>query len=153
MSKKVIAPESKLNGMNVEDVAKDKNADVMTPAHRNALRRAEMRSKFVSPPECYAESNVFFRNYLFKDAHKIYPDAMQADYRFVDKCYPYAKGGMLLVDEPRTEMQLKRAKDRHVHLIKMGFRHIIFEENMSLIDFEMQEEADGLAHGKKGLKD
>lgn len=151
MAKKIVAPESKFNGISIEDV-KIKDQDEMTPEHARALRRAEVRQKFVGVPDQYAETNFFFRNYLYKDAHKLYPDSQNADHRFVDKCYPYAKGGLLLVDEPRSEIALKRAKDKHSHLVRMGIRHVVYEDEMDLFDLAKQEEDDGMVNGNQRPK-
>ena len=52
-----------------------------------------------------AESTFYFRNYKYQNADKLWPNFLDVDQKFITKCYPYAKGGMLLVDEPTNEKQ------------------------------------------------
>lgn len=123
---KIVAPESKKK----EKYVKFDDPEKETPesaAHRRALKRQEIRKKFVSIDSQFAESNVIFRNYKFHNAHVVYPHVVDVDKRFVSKCYPYAKGGMLLVDEPRNEAEKKWALEKHAKLRELGFRHVIVE--------------------------
>lgn len=123
---KMVAPEVKQKGKYVDFDAPEKEKPD-SAAHQRALRRADLRKQFISIDSQFAESNVHFRNYKYQDAHMIYPNVTDVDMRFVSKCYPYARGGLLLVDEPRNALEKEKAVRKQIVLRKLGFRHVIVE--------------------------
>jgi hypothetical protein len=134
MKKVVIAPEASKAELRVSEVKDNQvqSGDEMTPAHRTALRKAEMRQQFNTLADQIAEHCLYFRNWKFHGADQVFPKDPEA--RFVTKMYPYAKGGMLLVDEPRTEKQMLQAYERHKFFNKKKIRHIVIEADSSLYD-------------------
>jgi hypothetical protein len=106
----------------------------MDSSHDNRVNRFESKKQFTSLADRIAESHLFIRNYKFKEADKLYARNTHIDYRFVSKIYPHAKGGPLLVDEPRSEHQSIVAYEKQKELKKLGYRHIVIEENSTLYD-------------------
>lgn len=131
MSKKtIIAPESKKNTytqLSSEESEKSSSPgeDQNSYAHQMALKRCEDRKKFVTFSDQIAEHTFYFRNYKYQRANILYPRDLDSDYRFVSKCYPYAKCGMLLVDEPKNEHEYQMALKKQEALRKSGFKHIV----------------------------
>lgn len=113
-----------------DDIAKDKS-DLNTPAHRNAMSRAEARQTLITIADQVAGHPQYFRNYKYKDCWKHFPS--DPEMQMVDKYYPHAKGGPLLVDEPQTESQMMKAYEKQRILKKAGFRHIVIEKD-SILD-------------------
>lgn len=95
------------------------------PQSKFTKRRLQMNSKLVSIADQIAESDFFYRNWKYKEGEKHFPEDVLC--WFVDKCYPYAKNGMLLVDEPRTEQSKLRSYAKRNVLKKLGYRFIIIE--------------------------
>lgn len=92
------------------------------------ITQYEVRKKFGTLSDQIAESNIYFRNYRYPKGREIYPDDLQSDFRIVTKAYPYAKGGMLLVDEPKTEKEASKMYEKQKRLKKLGLRHIVIEK-------------------------
>jgi hypothetical protein len=132
MSKRtLVAPESHrkpLTEFSVEEKNDPNPMDQETPQHKRALLKAELRQKFVTLADQVAQHTLYFRSYKYQGADKAYPDSIHALQRFVTKCYPYAKDGMLLVDEPKNEREAKLAFEKQKVLKKLGFRHIVICE-------------------------
>lgn len=142
MTRKLNAPGSKLHGKSLDEIPKG-DLDVMTPEHKRALNRFESRQKFVGVAEEFAEHKIFYRNYKFDINHKMFPGELDYDRRLVDKCYPYAKGGMLLVDEPRNKKKLQEAEEvKRPKLRAAGFRYVIVKDYVEVGDNERKMETD-----------
>lgn len=141
MSRKVIiAPESTQKSVTIDFDDPEESKDVMTPEHKAALRRCELRKQFTSIQDQFAESNLYQRNYKYRNADKMYPGELDFDERIVTRCYPYAKGGMLLMDEPKNEKQKEKAYIKQKKLWEAGVRHVVFEEKMDVFDLAKQLE-------------
>lgn len=123
----IVSPEGKKIVHEFSAPESEKDLDQESPEHTRALLRAELRSQFVTLAEQLAESTLFFRNYKYKGADKEYPDDLHALQRFVTKCFPHAKNGMLLVDEPKNEREAKLCFEKQIVLKKLGFRHVVIQ--------------------------
>ena len=140
MTRKLNAPGSKHHGKSLDDIPKG-DLDEMPPEHRRALDRFESTQKFVGIAEEFAEHKVFYRNYKYDVNHKIFPGELDYDRRLVDKCYPYAKGGMLLVDEPRNRKKLQEAEEvKRPKLRAAGFRYVIVKDYVEVGTDELKME-------------
>src|SRR5271166_6551822 len=131
MSKRtIVAPESEKKPLTEFSVGEIHShpLDDDTPSHKRAILKAELRQKFITLADQVAESTTYFRSYKYKGADKAYPYSLHALQRFTTKCYPYAKGGLLLVDEPRNEREEKLAFEKQKTLKALGFRHIVICE-------------------------
>jgi hypothetical protein len=84
------------------------DADEMTPAHSRALERADQRKTLISLADQVAEDFMHERNFKYPESEILYPEGFEAEYRFVTKFYPYAKGGPLMVDEPQSEHEINK---------------------------------------------
>lgn len=136
---KIIAPEtSPKKGKYVNFDEEEAKPKPDSATHLRNLKRAELRKIFVSIDSQFAESNVLFRNYKYHDAHLVYPNTVDVDQRFVSKCYPYAKGGLLLVDEPRNEREKIKAYEKQRKLQGLGYRHVVLEDGMDVYDLAKQ---------------
>lgn len=131
MSKRtIVAPESTKRPLSEFSVGEIHShpLDQDTPEHKRAILKAELRQKFITLADQVAEHVLYFRNYKYKGADKAYPDSLHALQRFTTKCYPYAKGGLLLVDEPKNAREEKLAFEKQKVLKELGFRHIVISE-------------------------
>jgi hypothetical protein len=108
--------------------------DTDSAAHKRSIMRTELRGQFITLSDHVAESDIFVRNFKFHEADKVYSDLAFVDYRFVTKMYPYAKNGVLFVDEPRNEPQAHVAYEKQKQLKKLGYRHIVIEDDTTLFD-------------------
>jgi hypothetical protein len=133
MSKRtVIAPEGKIKQIELGDqVECSQIEDRITPAHRSALARYEVKKQYLYPIERITQDHTVVRNVKFPDADKYYPNSTQALFRFVSKFYPNAKGGPLWVDEPKNEGEIYRAYERQKVMKKIGLRHVVYEKDTS----------------------
>lgn len=112
--------------------------DVDDPKHLAKIANVDRRNSLIGIAAQIAESNIWFGNWRWPDAQNYYPN--ETDMRFVDKCYPYAKGGMLLVDEPIDLRQIEKAYEKQKLLKKLGFRSIVVEPSSTLFEIlEMLE--------------
>lgn len=74
-------------------------------------------------------------NFRFKNAEKHFPH--EPTLRTVDKCYPRAKGGMLLVDEPNDDVSYKVCLRKGTVLKELGYRYLILRPSTD--EFEARE--------------
>lgn len=121
------ATESILNGQT--------KPEILTPAHRAALQRQAEKQKplrYVTLADKIAEDTFFIRNYKYYGSDKQYPETVDHAMRTVSKAYPYAKGGLLLVDEPLNELEMIRAYEKAKTLKKLGFRFVVVERDSTL---------------------
>lgn len=108
--------------------------DTDSQEHKRSIMRTELRGQFVTLSDHIAESDIFVRNFKFHEADKLYPDLAFVSYRFVTKMYPYAKRGVLFVDEPRNENEVLSAYHKQKQLKKLGYRHVVIERDSTLFD-------------------
>lgn len=134
----IVAPQSKKKVVEASQSFEEEKDAGDSPQHKRLLMKADLRGQFVTLADHIAESNLFIRNFKFLEADTLYPDINFVDYRFVTKMYPHAKKGMLLVDEPRSENQTKMAYEKQKKLKKLGYRHVVIEEDTTLYDCLMQ---------------
>lgn len=130
----IVAPQSKKKIVQASQSMEGDQNQEDSPRHKRLIVKCDMRGDFITLADHVAQSNLFIRNFKFLEADQIYPDIVFVDYRFVTKMYPHAKNGMLLVDEPRTENQIHMAYEKQKKLKKLGYRHIVIEENTTLYD-------------------
>lgn len=75
------------------------------------------------------------RNFRIRDAEKHFPH--QPMMRTVEKYYPYAKGGPLLVDEPNTEREVTACQEKAKILKSLGYRYLILQSDVD--EFEARQ--------------
>jgi len=75
-----------------------------------------------------AKSRLYVRNWQWPGAREDFPH--EPGMRAVDKYYPYAAGGPLLVDEPTTARDLDDAKRRAKFVQKRGYRYVYLTRDM-----------------------
>lgn len=124
----VVAPESEKLPLSSFSVGDAPQKDQDPPEHKKALLRSEQRKVLITLADQVAQDTFYFRNYKYKGADKAYPDSLHALQRFTTKCYPYAKEGLLLVDEPRNPREEKLAFEKQKVLKALGFRHVVIAE-------------------------
>lgn len=138
MKKTIIAPEAKLKHQRVEldtdssQYLSDQEKDAKRNSEARALRSHELRQKFVTLADQVAESNLYFRNWKYKEGDQMYPH--DPDSRMVTKSYPHAKGGLLFVDEPRNQREMVKSYEKQKVLKKLGYRFIVIEADTTLYD-------------------
>lgn len=72
-------------------------------------------------------STTYSRNWKFKNADKLFPN--EPLMRRVDKCFPYATGGMLLIDEPTTDRDVADCQRKADALKKEGIRYCYIKQD------------------------
>lgn len=84
-----------------------------------------------------AGTNFYNRNWKFRNADKHFP--MSPLLRRIEKCYPNAKGGLLLVDEPKNEQELTDCCKKMVAIRKekSSERYVFVTEEMELDDAKL----------------
>lgn len=92
----------------------------------------DRRHRFVATSDQIAESLHYQINWKWPESDKFFPN--DPDMRLVDKYYPYAKGGPLLVDEPRGKEAVDKAYKKQKVLKAQGLRHLVIEEQAVFID-------------------
>lgn len=111
---------------------------VEAPSHKAALASFDARKRLIAIADQIAESLLWFRNWKWQGSDLFFP--LDPDMRLVDKYYPYAKGGPLLVDEPGDEDQAKKSYDKQKVLKKLGYRFIVVEMNPATTLFDALEQ-------------
>lgn len=104
--------------------------DSSESSHARKLALAESKEELKSVAEKLAQSKVSVRNWKFKEAVQTYPH--HPDMRFVDRYFPYAQGGPLLVDEPSDEASTKRCEQKQKTLKALGYRHVVIGRDTKL---------------------
>lgn len=134
--KTIIAPEASIGEQRVDmedgEVQTESQKDETSPAHEKALRRVGSRQEFVTLSDQLAEHPLYHRNYKYPNGWKYFPQ--NSEMHQVTKYYPLAKGGPLLVDEPRTENEMVLAYEKQKVLKKSGLRHIVVEKDSTMED-------------------
>lgn len=92
----------------------------------------DKRHRFIATSDQLAESHDFIRNWKWPGSDELFPN--DPDMRLVDKYYMNAKGGPLLVDEPRGKQEVDLAYKKQKVLKARGFRHLVIEEQAIFID-------------------
>jgi len=129
MKRMIVSPEANLkvepgSALKHDAFHQDKE-DRRTPEFAARIKKADLRSQFVTLAEQVAKSTVYYLNHRIPDAEKYYP--IDTDSRFVSKFFPYAVNGPLYVDEPRTEAQMLKSYEKQKLLKKLKLRSIVIE--------------------------
>jgi hypothetical protein len=109
-----------------------------SPKHQALIAKIDERKRLIAIADKIAEHTFYYRNWKWPDADQHFPN--HVDLRFVDKCYPYAKGGMLLVDEPRDSVDADQSYMKQKLLKKLGIRHIVLEDNPATTLYDALEQ-------------
>lgn len=134
--RKIIAPELKKEFTITEGVSASN--DEMTPAHQKALTKVEKRqavdkalaqqdhsNDLISFSDQLAGTRMYIRHYKWQGSDILFPLKSDAMLRFVDKAYRYTDKGLLLVDEPKSGIEYKRAQIKKIVLKERGFRYVV----------------------------
>lgn len=137
-AKVILSPEASQRNRVVElkemGTGSKEAIDLSDHTHQRALKRQREREKFITIPDEVAKHNFYTANYKWDIGNKNFKDDDDSEQRFVSKCYPLSPGGMLLVSEPVTEHEIKRAFEKHKVMRKLGLRHFVMEPDTSLYD-------------------
>jgi len=96
------------------------------------LAISERRNGLFSVAEKIANHKFHYRNWYFPNGITVFP--MDKECRYVDKYFPYAEHGPLLVDEPKDDRDLSRCKEKAKALKIMGLRYVYVSYQMSVAD-------------------
>lgn len=110
--------------LSTSDTSKDKEAVLQAIAKRRTLPH--------SIADRIAGSTFHYRNWYYPGGREQWPQNEKL--RYVDKMYPYAEGGQLLVDEPTHQFQIDACEQKKKFLQDKGFRYVIVRPRMSLED-------------------
>lgn len=100
--------------------------------------REELRSR----SEKIAGSKICLMSWVFPGAREAFPH--EPKLRSVQKYFPYAEGGALLVDEPERLGDELECQRKAKVIRKLGFRYLILTRSMSENDarFELSQKED-----------
>lgn len=128
--KQIVAPQAS-GGMKVTEVEEDAPmpGDDNSAAHRRALARAAERQQFVTIAERIAKDSMHYKHYKWPGADREFPESIDAPMRFVSKYFPYAEGGPLYVDEPKTALEARRCAEKAELFKKWKMRYVIINDN------------------------
>jgi hypothetical protein len=130
--KKIVAPESsKVREVSLRDAETGHEQSDLLKAHKRALQHYENKKQLLYPLEKIAQDTLVIRNVKYPGADEDYPLEQHALFRFVSKLYPNAVGGPLYVDEPRNDVEVHRAYERHERMKLKKIRHVVVERDTS----------------------
>lgn len=112
----------------------DKSDPQDSPSHQRKINRMVERGKFITIAEEIAKHTFYYRNFKYKGADQLFPHPFDVDQRIVTKCFPLAQKGPLLVSEPTTTLEIKKAYELQKVLRSKGMRHIVIESDTSVYD-------------------
>jgi hypothetical protein len=114
--------------MNRRVTLNQNDPDQDSPSHLNKIDRVDLRKQFTSLAEQVAESTVVLGNYKWPGADLAYPETTDAMMRFVDQYYPYATGGPLYVDTPRSARRVDRCEEKRKWMKKGKLRYVVIAD-------------------------
>lgn len=88
------------------------------------------RAEWKSLPEELAQSSVYICRWYFKGGEREFP--YQNNLQYVDRYFPYAQGGALLMDFPQDDDELKLCEKKAPIIRKNGYRYLIVEKSMDI---------------------
>jgi hypothetical protein len=77
-----------------------------------------------------AGSTFHYRNWYYPGGREEFQQNEKL--RYVEKMYPFAEGGQLLVDEPTHQFQIDACELKRKFLQSKGFRYVIIRPNQTL---------------------
>ena len=90
------------------------------------------RERHRSLSEAIADSDVYILNWYYAGSAIDFPH--HPEMRLVDRYFPYAKGGALLIDAPQDNQDLDLCKKKSIALRAKGYRYLILTKHMNLND-------------------
>lgn len=106
-----------------------------------AQAKVQNKTKIGGRADLLAGDSLFLMKWEYKDAMKHFPSDPYM--RYVDRYYPYANGGPLLVDEPSLAHQEERSERKRKILKDLGYRFIVLKPSMTEVDELMELERCG----------
>ena len=135
----------------LEDVEVDHDRPSKTALRLKRL--AESQRKYSSVSDILADHKYHYRNYEPDGLQKLLKKEKQnygSEYCYVNKMYPYAKGGELFIDEPESEEELIVCEKKLELLNKLGVRYLVIKPRTTLEENLLQlEEIDSDLDGPK----
>lgn len=122
-------PETKLS---ISDFA-EKDLD-----HARRRDGYKMLKHFPTVAEKLAKSSIYYRNWYYPEGKDTFPYDLRM--RYVEKMFPYANGGILLVDEPRSEAEFTECENKAKILRELGYRYIIVSEHSEFYELAVELE-------------
>jgi len=104
--------------------------------HERRLERVEHLKLLKSRAERLARDNYCVMNWKWQGSETAFPD--EPWLRTVEKYYPNAQGGPLLIDEPLLPEDIKTCERKRPYLEKQGYCYVVLEPNVD--EFKDQEE-------------
>lgn len=132
---------AKTNKFHSRDVTPKGDSSPVSENDRDTSRRdriVERTRKFQSIGDRLANDKFCEINWRYPGGLEAFPDS--ADLRVVDRYYPYAEGGPLAVDTPKTEEQTKFSMRKVEALKKANVRFIVANPEKSVEDLVMELE-------------
>jgi hypothetical protein len=112
-----------MNHAYARTVAKKKKFDPFVTDNDVKLDRAKPVQRFTSVAEKVARSSIYTTNWYYPGSQKDFP--YHERLKRIDRYFPYAEGGPLLVDEPMDEAELALCERKRPKLKERGFRYVI----------------------------
>lgn len=102
------------------------------------LMIAARRGRMLGPADKIANEHMHHSNWYYEGAARLFPD--DPEMRLVNRYYPYAEGGPLLIDVPTTKWGIKRCKEKAEVLNKAKIRYCYIDYALTSSDGLSREE-------------
>ncbi len=109
------------------------DSEQSTRAHAAMLAR---RSKPQSIADRLSGNAFHYRNWYYPGGQIRFPNDPKL--HFVDRMYPMAEGGMLLIDEPLYVWEFERCDKKRIVMKELGHRYIVIMPNMTFDEAMME---------------
>lgn len=108
------------------------------PAKRRLDAALARRNRPGSISDIVANSKFYYVNWYYPEGRKEWPQ--HNNLRHVQKMYPYAEGGPLLVDEPRLPYEFINCEMKAKVLKRLGYRYLVIRPKMTVEEAMMELE-------------
>jgi hypothetical protein len=124
--------------MNKKQVTAFDEPEIDKDKPNKSLKLAEKKNDLIGIPEIIANDKFCYLNWYFPKSQTMFPNHPQM--RLVDKYYPRAEGGPLLVDEPVYPADIDACRVKSIALKAEGHRYLYLTPGMTVEEARKQLE-------------
>lgn len=104
------------------------------------LNKTKPITHYTTTAEQVAKSKLYVRNWYVPEIKNLSPYKWSDRWCRVDKYFPYAEGGPLLVDEPDGEIDLELCLNKQKKMREWSYRYIVVDQNTKFFEAMQQLE-------------
>jgi hypothetical protein len=109
----------------IEDEGDNKSPVIKMTLESEAHKKTALAKDLADPRNEDSLFKVYVKNWLVPNGISLFPELTKA--RIVDKYFPFAVGGPLLVDEPEYDEDVKVCEAKAEKLQSLGVRYIFIK--------------------------